>query len=79
MDIRIKLFAAARELVGQGALAQDVPDGATVEMLSEKLFEVWPGLRDMRLNLAVNAVYATPETVLHDGDEVALIPPVGGG
>jgi molybdopterin converting factor small subunit len=29
--------------------------------------------------LAVNQEYATPETVLKAGDEVAIIPPVSGG
>ncbi len=77
--IEVKLFAAARELVGQGTLMLDLSDGATVETLSAQLFESWPGLREMRLRFAVNAVYAGPDVVLRDGDEVALIPPVGGG
>src|SRR5690606_36779881 len=29
--------------------------------------------------VAVNAAYATPETVLADGDVLALLPPVAGG
>jgi len=31
------------------------------------------------LLVAVNLRYAKPDQVLHDEDEVALIPPVGGG
>ncbi|MBI4498216.1 MAG: MoaD/ThiS family protein [Chloroflexi bacterium] len=31
------------------------------------------------LMLAVNAEYVRPDHPLHDGDEVALIPPVSGG
>lgn len=31
------------------------------------------------LALAVNREYAQPATVLHEGDEVALLPPVSGG
>ena len=31
------------------------------------------------LALAVNREYAQPTTVLHEGDEVALLPPVSGG
>jgi molybdopterin converting factor small subunit len=29
--------------------------------------------------VAVNHTYVTPDAALHDGDEVALIPPVSGG
>lgn len=79
MQVRVKCFAAARELVGQSTLMLDLPDGATVETLSAQLFEFWPGLCMMRLRFAVNATYASPDTLLYDGDEVALIPPVGGG
>jgi molybdopterin converting factor small subunit len=53
--------------------------GATVQDLADRLFEAYPGLRDMRLRFAANARYASMDTVLHDGDLVACIPPVGGG
>ena len=54
-----------------------MPDGATVGDV--------PGLVDglpealWALAYAVNASYASAETALSDGDEVALIPPVSGG
>ena len=37
--------------------------------------EVW----DERLLLAVNAEFANRDSVLREGDEVALMPPVQGG
>ena len=79
MRIRVRVFAAARELVGKGELLQELPDGATVQDLADKLFDAYPGLRPMRLRFALNSAYAAPEAALHDGDEVAFIPPVGGG
>ena len=79
VQVCVRLFAAARELVGTGTLVQALPAGATVRDLADQLFEAYPGLRGMRLRFAVNAAYADPGTVLHDGDEVACIPPVGGG
>jgi len=79
MRITVRYFAIAREAVG-GALSQHtVPDGATLADVSSLLFEDHPALCEMRLSFAVNSVYAAAETVLHDGDEVACIPPVGGG
>jgi molybdopterin converting factor small subunit len=40
-----------------------------------------PGIRDdlSRVAWAVNRAYAPVETELHDGDELAVIPPVSGG
>ena len=79
MRIQVRFFAAAREQVGSGSLEQTVVAGATVRDLADMLFAAYPSLREMRLRYAVNSAYASPETVLHDGDEVACIPPVGGG
>jgi molybdopterin converting factor subunit 1 len=79
VQVTVRLFAAARELVGSGSLAQDLPDSATLGDLAEALYRTYPGLRPMRLRLALNSAYAAPEAALHAGDEVALIPPVGGG
>ena len=79
MKVQVRLFAAARELAGAGSLAQTLPDGATVGDLAGALFATYPGLQAMRLRFAVNASYAGLERVLCDGDEVACIPPVGGG
>ena len=79
MQVTVRLFAAARELVGSGSLTQELPDRATLGDLAEALYRAYPGLRPMRLRLALNSAYAAPESALHDGDEVALIPPVGGG
>ena len=79
MRITVRFFAIARETVG-GALAEHtIPDGATLEDVSDLLFEDHPALREMRLRFAVNSEYVASETVLHAGDEVACIPPVGGG
>jgi MoaD family protein len=79
MKITVRLFAAARELVGDGCFEQRLEPGATVRDLANLLFEQYPDLRDMRLQFAVNATYASLDTALHDGDRVACIPPVGGG
>ena len=79
MKVQVRLFAAARELVGAGSFAQTLPDRATVQDLMEALCEAYPDLQAMRLRFAVNASYAGPERVLCEGDEVACIPPVGGG
>jgi len=34
---------------------------------------------EVKIVVAVNADYAEPDVVLHQGDDVCLIPPVSGG
>jgi MoaE-MoaD fusion protein len=71
--VRVRLFAGLRERAGW---SQREVEAATVA-------DVWPalGLGDEPDGLlyAVNKAYATRDTVLAEGDEVALIPPVSGG
>ncbi|MBI3750150.1 MAG: molybdenum cofactor biosynthesis protein MoaE, partial [Chloroflexi bacterium] len=66
---------------GAREVALELPDGATIEDTWSALVERLPVLAPGRpsLRFARNAAYAPPSTVLADGDEVAMIPPVSGG
>ncbi len=81
MQIRVRLFASLREAAGWGEAVREVPDGITVADLLSALVQEEPrlALAASRTYAAVNYRYAPGETVLHDGDEVALFPPVSGG
>ena len=81
MKIRVRLFASFREAVGGGTLAWDAPEGATVSEVVSAIRETYPGLGPAaeRALLAVNQDYVGGDLTLHDGDELALIPPVSGG
>ena len=79
MRVKIRFFAFSRELAGIGELEKTMPDGAMLADLRDALFETYPKLADISMRFAVNAVYAPLDQVLHEGDEVAYIPPVGGG
>jgi len=70
-----------RELAGTRELDVELAGGATVETAWAALVERHPVLAPGRpaLRFALNGEYAGPETVLADGDEVAMIPPVSGG
>ena len=81
IEITVKFFAAPREALGASEIDLHLPEGSTVEDLLDTLQERHPILdRYVRfLNVAVNRAYVGMQTKLHDGDEVACLPPVGGG
>lgn len=81
MKVRVKFFGAPREGLGRREIEQELPPGSTVKELINLLTEQYPVLvsYSQLINVAVNRRYAALETELHDGDEVACLPPVGGG
>jgi molybdopterin synthase catalytic subunit len=81
MRIRVKLFAILRERAGVGELALDASEGATVGAAVSILIQRVPALEQYarRAAYAVNCEYVGAGTILKDGDELALIPPVSGG
>ncbi len=81
MRITIHYFAALREITGQATETLDLPEGATVGDAAVALAGKWPALKAPLAACvsAVNRTYVTPDTPLHDGDELVFIPPLGGG
>ena len=81
MRVTIRLFARLRDLAGAGELVREVPDQATVQTVWNTLTGELPSLVEYErtMSVAVNAEYSRMATAVHDGDEVAFLPPVSGG
>lgn len=81
MRITVKLFALLREQAGVAEMALDLPTDATVSDAAAALAERLPAIRPHAPHVAyaVNRSYAQPTVPLHDGDELAVLPPVSGG
>lgn len=81
MEVRTLFFAAYRDLAGGRELAVQLPDGATVADLVASLRERDASFQALPPEpaVAVNRSYAAADALLHDGDEVAFLPPVAGG
>ncbi|HEX5103034.1 MAG TPA: molybdopterin converting factor subunit 1 [Pirellulaceae bacterium] len=81
MKLCVKLFAVAKERLGQNSIEIELPEQATVGMLRSSLVEQHPQLAEVmrHTRLAVNSEYATDEAAIPARAEVALIPPVSGG
>jgi molybdopterin converting factor subunit 1 len=79
--VRVKLFAAARQLVGADVVDVEVDGPATVAGTRRALVEQFPALSKLAKHalFAVNAEYASSETPISPEDEIACIPPVSGG
>ncbi len=83
MQVRVILFAGAAQAAGgvrecaMGCDEETLSVGALVDAIGMQ----FKGLESMLPNcaVAVNRQYAGRGTILRDGDEVALIPPVSGG
>jgi len=77
----VKLFGAVREAIGEKELSVALPVGACVRDLLALLARDHEiiGRFGERLATSVNLEVVPVETLLEDGDEVALLPPVAGG
>ena len=83
MIVRVRFFASLREAVGLEQEGVTIPEEADVPTLLRILAEKHPllgaQLQARAIRVAVNRCYVSPDTMLKEGDEVALVPPVGGG
>jgi molybdopterin converting factor small subunit len=83
MRVKVFPFGLFKDWLGPDATTVELPDGASVEDLLERLRATLPASAPANclcgIAVGVNAEYAQAAHILHDGDEVGLLPPVSGG
>jgi molybdopterin synthase catalytic subunit len=81
MEIKVRFFAVYREAAGQPQIDIEVDDGSSLGDLLELLFDWYPKLKKWSDSIvcSVNRKYADQDAILHQGDDIALLPPVSGG
>ena len=81
MNVRLQLFAAARQLAGRETIDVHVPPPGTIADLRRAAAEQFPVLVPLLAHamFAVNTEYADDDSTIPAGAEVACIPPVSGG
>lgn len=81
MKVQLLAFASACEALGHPSLEIELPTGSTLADLRRRMLSDHPDLEDLwpRLAVAVDGELVDAQTVLTDGCEVALLPPVSGG
>ena len=81
LRIKLLLFASAKDLFGKGSDTWEFADGAKLQDLIDKLkSEKNMDLKTLRFSVALNKKYVKEaDMLLSDSDEVAILPPLGGG
>ena len=81
IKITVKLFAAYQEAYQVPELILEFSENTPVSEVREYLIKKHPELEQWRdvTRFGVNLNFVEPDTLLKDGDEVVLIPPVSGG
>lgn len=81
MQIRLLFFALYRDFAGASELALQLPPASTAGEAVARLRAAGGGFARIPAEpvVAVNREYASLDATLHEGDELALLPPVAGG
>ena len=81
ITVTVKLFAGYQEALGLSELGLKFPPNTPVFAVRDRLLSEHPELEHLRqiTRFGINLEFVTPETLLKEGDEIVLIPPVSGG
>ena len=81
--VTVKYFASLRQIAGKEEDQFYLNGETTVQQLGDIIAETQPQIgemvREKKIAIAVNQDVVPLDTLLHDGDEVALLPPFSGG
>jgi len=81
ISVRVLFFGAARDAVGYEEVNLELNSPANAANSLQQVLNAYPNLQRFGRSLlfAVNQEYALPDREIHDGDELAIFPPVSGG
>jgi molybdopterin synthase sulfur carrier subunit len=84
VKVAVRFFASLREATGCADLALELSPGADFAVLCRELCgrlgtQALDALLAANVRVARNHTLEQPPFALHDGDEVAFLPPVTGG
>jgi sulfur-carrier protein len=81
--ITLKYFASLRSIAEKEEDSLDIKNPITIDQLSDIISNTAPKMgemiREKKVLISVNQEMASVDTIIHDGDEVAFLPPFSGG
>jgi len=81
--VTVKYFANLKQMAGKDEDQFDISEGTTLGQLSDLIKQSVPQLGDMvrekKVMISLNYDVVPLDTVVKDGDEIALLPPFSGG
>ncbi|NNF02887.1 MAG: MoaD/ThiS family protein [Rhodothermales bacterium] len=81
MKVTVRFYAALREAVGDARVEIDVPDGAVVSDVFDRVAHEYPSSRVFRnvMRGAIDDAYVRDDVSVAAGSVVHIITPVSGG
>jgi sulfur-carrier protein len=81
MSIRILFFASIADIVGTREVLLDAGDFTDMNSVYNRFAGKFPKLEACRSSVlfALNSEFASHDSPVRDGDEIAFFPPVSGG
>lgn len=79
MNVRVLFFGATANIVGLRELDLTVGGATTVRAVTDQLSWDHSTLSNHKLLVSVNEEYSDADTLLNDGDEIAIFTAVSGG
>ncbi len=82
MIIKVRFFSMLKGKVGKEEASLSIPENTSAYQLKNILKNEFPAIAefiDKNIMISVNQEFAHKNTVIKDGDEVALLPPFSGG
>ena len=81
--ITVKFFASLKTIAEREEDHIEIENSISMDQLSEIISKTSPKMgdiiRDKKVMISVNQEMADSDTIIHDGDEVAFLPPFSGG
>ncbi|MHB1223872.1 MAG: molybdopterin converting factor subunit 1 [Gemmatimonadaceae bacterium] len=81
MNVSVLLFASLAEAIGRDRLSIDIDFPITAARLRDHVLATTAASAALRgaIRVAVNECFVEDSSLVREGDEVALLPPVAGG
>ncbi len=81
--ITLKYFASLKSIAEKEEDRLDIENPITLDQLSDIISKTTPKMgkmiREKKVLVSINQEMASIDTIIHDGDEVAFLPPFSGG